>query len=130
MLKIAGPALALVMLSAPAFAQSTVQGSIPADSVTVTHWYKQAVYDPNNSKIGDIDDVLVTKGGQITSLIIGVGGFLGMGEKDVAVPHSAVQTTTKDGKPYLVMHATKDELKNAHGFKYDKDKMSWVADAK
>ena len=35
--------------------------SIPANSVTVNHWYKQNVYDPNENKIGDIKDVLVDK---------------------------------------------------------------------
>jgi hypothetical protein len=48
----------------------------------VTNYYKQAVYDPNESKIADIDDVLVDKSGQITGLIVGVGGFLGAGEKE------------------------------------------------
>jgi hypothetical protein len=60
--------------------------SIPTEGVTVTHWYKQNVYDPNDSKIGEIMDVLVDKSGKATALIVGVGGFLGAGEKDVAVP--------------------------------------------
>ena len=59
-------------------------------------------------------DVIVDKSGKVASLIIGVGGFLGAGEKDVAVPFDAVHVTTKDNnKWYLVMNATKDHLKNA-----------------
>ena len=54
--------------------------------MTVTDWYKQDVYDPNDNKIGEIMDVLVDQSGTITALIVGVGGFLGAGEKDVAVP--------------------------------------------
>jgi hypothetical protein len=100
--------------------------SIPANSVTVTHWYKQNVYDPSDSKVGEIMDVLVDREGKATALIIGVGGFLGMGEKDVAVPFNAVQVTTKDNnKYYLVMNATKDALKSAKGFKYDRNAMTW-----
>src|SRR5712691_1448397 len=101
--------------------------SIPADSATVTHWYKQNVYDPSDNKIGEIMDVLLDKEGKATALIIGVGGFLGAGEKDVAVPFSAVQAKTKDNnKWYLVMNTTKDALKSAKGFKYDRNAMTWV----
>ena len=73
-----------------------ISTSIPASSMTVTHWYKQNVYDPGDNKIGEIMDVLVDREGKITALIVGVGGFLGMGEKDVAVPFNAVQVTSKD----------------------------------
>ena len=65
--------------------------SVPADNVTVTHWYKQNVYDPDDHKIGEIEDVLVDRSGKATALIVGVGGFLCAGEKDVAVPFNAVQ---------------------------------------
>ena len=100
--------------------------SIPGDVFTVTNYYKQDVYDPSNNKIGDIKDVLIDKTGQAKALIIGVGGFIGMGEKDVAVPFDAVKSTTKDNKTYLVMNANKDELKNAAGFTYDRSTTKWV----
>jgi sporulation protein YlmC with PRC-barrel domain len=101
--------------------------SIPANSETITHWYKQSVYDPNDSKIGEIMDVLVDREGKATALIIGVGGFLGMGEKDVVVPFNAVQITNKNNnKWYLVMNSNKDALKNAKGFKYDRSEMKWI----
>jgi len=100
---------------------------IPANSVTVTHWYKQNVYDPGDNKIGEIMDVLVDREGKATALILGVGGFLGIGEKDVAVPFDAVQVTSKDNnKWYLVMNSTKDALKSAKGFKYDRNAMTWM----
>src|ERR1700745_568840 len=104
-----------------------IHTNLPADSVTVTHWYKQNVYDPADNKIGEIMDVLVDRDGKVTALILGVGGFLGMGEKDVAVPFNAVQGTNKhNNKWYLVMNATKDTLKNSKGFKYDRSAMPWV----
>ena len=104
-----------------------ISTSIPASSMTVTHWYKQNVYDPSDNKIGEIMDVLVDRDGRVSALIIGVGGFLGMGEKDVAVPFNAVQVTSKDNnKWYLVMNSTKDALKAAKGFKYDRDVMTWM----
>ena len=101
--------------------------TLPSDAATVTHWYKQAVYDQGNNKIGDIDDVLVDHDGKVVALVIGVGGFLGMGEKHVAVPHNMVRATTKDNnKWYLVMNSTKDAMKSAPGFKYDRSAMVWM----
>jgi hypothetical protein len=43
------------------------------------------VYNEQNEKIGSIKDLMVDKSGNIASAVIGVGGFLGMGERDVAV---------------------------------------------
>ncbi len=104
--------------------------SIPANSVTVTDWYKQNVYDPADSTIGEIKDVLVGQDGRITTLIISVGGFLGAGEKDVATRFNAVKATKKDNKTYLVMNTTKDALKNAPGYKYDRNSTKWMPDNK
>ena len=49
-----------------------ISTSIPASSMTVTHWYKQNVYDPGDNKIGEIMDVLVDRDGKITALIVAV----------------------------------------------------------
>jgi sporulation protein YlmC with PRC-barrel domain len=65
---------------------------------TVTNFYKQNVYDPSDNKIGGVDDILIDKEGRVTAVIIGVGGFLGMGEKDVAVPFSSVRASEKNNK--------------------------------
>jgi sporulation protein YlmC with PRC-barrel domain len=106
--------------------QAQVLNSLPSNATTVTNYYKQNVYDPSDAKIGEIMDVLVGKDGKVDAFIISVGGFLGMGEKDVAVPFTAIHATEKNGKWYLTMNATKDSLKAAHGYKYDKAKATWV----
>jgi len=49
------------------------------------------VYGADNQKIGDIDEVLVGKDGRIQAVVVGVGGFLGIGQKDVAIPYDQVQ---------------------------------------
>jgi sporulation protein YlmC with PRC-barrel domain len=116
------------LLASSAAYSAEMMSSVPSSSKTVSNWYKQDVYDPSNSKIGKIDDVLVSDSGQVSALIVGVGGFLGVGEKDVAVPFSAVKWTAKDNKNYLTMAATKDELKSAPGLKYDSNKTAWVPD--
>jgi len=109
---------------------ATTMTSAPTESWTVTNYYKQAVYDPKNSKIGDIDDVLLDKSGKVTGLVLGVGGFLGAGEKDVIVPFTAVKTTRKNDKWWLTLDETKDDLKSAPGFKYDTASTTWVPDKK
>ena len=110
-----------------AFASETMK-AVPTDGWTVTNYYKQSVYDTKQNKIGSIDDVLLDKQGKVSALIVGVGGFLGMGEKDVAVPFAAVKAEKKDGKWYLTMDETKDSLKTATGYKYDRDKTTWMVD--
>lgn len=49
------------------------------------------VYNEQNERIGDISEVLVNKQGEVEAVVIGVGGFLGIGERDVAVPFNALQ---------------------------------------
>ena len=109
-----------------ATARSSVLTALPSNATTVTNYYKQNVYDPSDSKIGEIVDVLVGNEGRIDAFIVSVGGFLGMDSKDVAIPFSAVRGTNKNGKWYLTMNATKDGLKAAPGYKYDKAKANWV----
>lgn len=129
MKKLALGCVAAVALISSAYAAKTMTAA-PAESWTVTNYYKQNVYDPKESKIGTIDDVLVDKSGKVTGLVVGVGGFLGAGEKDVIVPFTAVKTEKKDDKWYLTLDETKDGMKDAPGFKYDRASTTWVPDKK
>ena len=117
-----------IAFAAPVNAQAI--SSVPAGAVTVTDWYKQNVYTPQNDKIGDIKDVLVDKSGKIDGLVIAVGGFLGVGEKDVIVPFSDVKATMKNDKWYLTIISSNYALKKSKGFKYDSNKTTWVPDNK
>jgi hypothetical protein len=59
---IAAAAISVLSLSASVYAaQDTakVQTAIPQNALTVTDWYKQDVFDPNNNKIGQVKDALV-----------------------------------------------------------------------
>ena len=92
---------ALMTVAAPTFAANDylaaqIQTNLPGEALTVTNWYKQNVYDPNQNRIRDIKDVLVDKSGRFVALIVAVGDFLSAGEKDVAVPFEAVHSTMKD----------------------------------
>jgi sporulation protein YlmC with PRC-barrel domain len=107
-------------------ARAEVLTAIPSNATTVTNYYKQNVYDPSESKVGEIVDVLVSNRGTIDAFIVSVGGFLGIDSKDVAVPFSAVHATEKNGKWWLTMNATKESIKAAPGYKYDKAKANWI----
>ena len=117
------------MLATPAFAADTLS-SLPPESWTVTNYYKQDVYDKGQNKVGKIDDVLIDKSGKITALIVGVGGFLGAGEKDVALPFSAVTSEKKNDKWWLTVDTSKDSLKKAAGYKYDSSTTTWKPENK
>ena len=49
------------------------------------------VVSANNESIGDINDVILGRDGRIMATVVGVGGFLGIGEKDVAVPFASLE---------------------------------------
>ncbi|RTL62891.1 MAG: PRC-barrel domain containing protein [Hyphomicrobiales bacterium] len=133
-----GLSVAALLLATPAFAQTTTPGTtaadskavstIPAQSMALSDWYKQSVYDNGNNKIGDINDVLIDQQQKASLAVIGVGGFLGIGEKNVAVPFDNIKRTVRDGKVYLTMDANKDALKAAQGLRYDRVTNSWAPD--
>jgi hypothetical protein len=50
----------------------------------------------DTDKIGDINEVIVDRMGQIQAVVIGVGGFLGIGEKDVAIPFNQIEWRTSE----------------------------------
>jgi len=54
------------------------------------------VISANNESIGDINDVIVDRNGQAVAAVVGVGGFLGIGEKDVAVPFKSIEFATRE----------------------------------
>lgn len=90
-----------------------------ADQWLATKFKGTDVIGSNNEKVGDVTDLLIDQNGRIVAYIVGVGGFLGIGQKDVALAPAAFQvqpaTDREDLKLRLAM--TRDELKNAPEFK-------------
>jgi sporulation protein YlmC with PRC-barrel domain len=98
------------------------------------------VIGPDNAQVGSVNDMLFDKNGKILGLIVGVGGFLGIGEKSVAIDMSAFQAVPSDTgsattgaagggamsgsndptATKLKVTWTKDQLKNAPDFQYYK----------
>jgi sporulation protein YlmC with PRC-barrel domain len=100
--------------------------TLPTHATAISNWYDQNVYDPQENKIGEIKDMLLDEEGRIQAVIVSVGGFLGMGEKDIAVPFDAVAAAQRDNKWWLTMNATKDNLRTAPGFRFDRSKHAWT----
>ncbi|SJZ82558.1 PRC-barrel domain-containing protein [Consotaella salsifontis] len=76
----------------------------------------------DSDDFGEIDDLVVSSNGQVDAAVIGVGGFLGIGEKDVAVPFERVAFNRTDNNELTgVLQATKDQLKSAPEFDDDRD---------
>jgi sporulation protein YlmC with PRC-barrel domain len=64
-------------------------------------------------RIGDVNDVVLGPNGNADAVIIGVGGFLGIGEKDVAVDFDRVSWVDRDGDRWIIIQATKEDLEAA-----------------
>src|ERR1700694_1109588 len=75
---------------------------VPGDTSAVSTYYKRNVYDAADEKIGDITDLIMGYDGRISTAVIAVGGFLGIGEKEVAVPFGSLHVKKKDNSWYLV----------------------------
>ena len=78
------------------------------------------VIGADNEKIGDVSDMLFDKSGKIEAFVVSVGGFLGMGAKDVALAPAAFQVVAgdkaKNESDKLRLSMTKDQLKQAANF--------------
>jgi sporulation protein YlmC with PRC-barrel domain len=78
------------------------------------------VIGSDDKKIGDVSDILFDKGGKIEAYVVGVGGFLGIGAKDVALAPNAFQIVpgdkSKNESDKLRLSMTQDELKQAANF--------------
>ncbi|AZO45638.1 PRC-barrel domain containing protein [Mesorhizobium sp. M7D.F.Ca.US.005.01.1.1] len=90
-----------------------------ADGSLVTKIIGADVYDSaadNAEKIGDVKDIVLSKDGKAKYIIIGVGGFLGLGEKNVAYDFSKAEWVEKKGERWLVAKTTKEDLQAQQDF--------------
>lgn len=75
------------------------------------------VYSGTDENLGKIVDILATDDGQVKAVVIGVGGFLGIGRKDVAVAPTTLERVKTDKDVKLVLATSKEELNAAPEFK-------------
>ena len=90
-----------------------------ADQWLATKFKGTDVIGSNNEKIGDVNDLLIDQQGRIVAYIVGVGGFLGIGQKDVALAPASFQVQPASDREELKLKLamTRDDLKNAPEFK-------------
>ena len=89
----------------------------PADQWLASQFIGQAVSNAAGEAIGDINDLLFDKSGKIANVVIGVGGFLGIGEKNVAIPYSALAITADaNGKRVIKAALSRERLHTAPDF--------------
>jgi PRC-barrel domain protein len=94
-------------------------GKQTADQWLASKFKGTDVIGADNHKIGDVGDILFDKDAKAVAYIIGVGGFLGIGSKDVALDPKAFEVVPGDhgmADAKLKLAMTKDELKNAPAF--------------
>src|SRR4051794_2300634 len=102
-----GGLLAAALLSSTAFAQTSTTPSTSAPPAATkadvgtpqlsgTHWRASKligvnIYNEQNEKLGDISEIILDKEGKVLGYVIGVGGFLGMGQHDILVEPSKIK---------------------------------------
>jgi sporulation protein YlmC with PRC-barrel domain len=128
-------ALTAALLATSAVAQTTTPGTAPSGAPSDTRaanpaptqeakgpwhvrdFFRSAVYNMAGERIGDVNDIQIDESGKVTAVVIGVGGFLGIGEKEVSMPMDQVKRMVhSDGKTYFTVNANKDQLKAAPEF--------------
>ncbi|MCC0025752.1 MAG: PRC-barrel domain-containing protein [Zhengella sp.] len=77
---------------------------------------RQTAMMDNYDNVGDVNDVVMGQDGQAEAVVIGVGGFLGIGEKNVAVDFDKLSWVDRDGERWLMISATREELEAAPSF--------------
>ena len=134
-------AIGVLMISGGLAQQSNKGGDAPkfisaqnSDQWVFSKFKGSDVIGPNNEVIGGVNDMLFDKSGKILGMVVGVGGFLGLGQKNVAIDMSAFEpvpaasassqapvTGSKDPTNIKLKVAwTKEELQRAPDFQYFK----------
>ena len=97
--------------------ETQMKSKAPTQEVTgawnAKDFMSSRVYNMSGERIGDVNDILVNDG-RITAIVIGVGGFLGIGEKEVSLkPDQVKRMVHSDGKTYFTVNTTKEQLQAA-----------------
>jgi sporulation protein YlmC with PRC-barrel domain len=94
-----------------------------ADQMRASKLIGTKVVNTANETIGDVNEIVLGKDGTVAAVIIGVGGFLGVGESEVGVNFKSFRMTRdQNNNLVLIMDATKDSLKAAPQWRWEMDK--------
>ena len=87
-----------------------------SDQISASALLNENVVNAANETIGDVNDLLLDKNGKVASVIVGVGGFLGMGEKNVALNFDQIKFTNNGNDLVVTSDATKETLQSAPAY--------------
>jgi sporulation protein YlmC with PRC-barrel domain len=111
---------AAVAFTAPAWAADPPSGAasttMQSSQIDAQKLLGQTVKNNADESLGKIDSVILDKDGKAAAVVVGVGGFLGMGEHDVALPWSSLRIT--DNGREVHGNFTKDQLKAMPAYKF------------
>ena len=140
-------AIAALLITAPAFAQTTPPAtpspattppaassqngnlfySHQANEMRASKLIGATVRNNANESIGEINELILDKDGKIAAVVVGVGGFLGIGEREVALDYKSLtikrdpNAMTEAGATTVMVNATKDGLKAAPAWTWNRD---------
>jgi sporulation protein YlmC with PRC-barrel domain len=95
------------------------QSQVSADGQLASNLIGENVYNStadDATKVGDVNDLVLSKDGQVEAIVIGVGGLLGIGEKDVAIDFKTIEWAERNGDRWIVIQANADQLKELPDF--------------
>ena len=95
--------------------QPLLLAATTADAVDSTNLVGKTVVDSQGKTLGKIDGVLIDAAGKVKFVVVGVGGFLGIGEKDVALRWDQLEVQSDDR---LVANLTKEQLTTMPGYRF------------
>ncbi|MGH6620937.1 MAG: PRC-barrel domain-containing protein [Alphaproteobacteria bacterium] len=88
------------------------------DMMRASKFIGETVRNGKGEKIGSVDDLILNRGDRILYAVISVGGFLGVGDRLVAVPFEALEFGAKDVEGVVIYDTTKEQLKAEPAFTY------------
>jgi len=77
------------------------------------------VRNNQNESVGEVEDLIMDKSGAVKAAIVSVGGFLGIGERWVAVHYESLAIQPDGANLRVALNTTRDQLKGAPEFKYE-----------
>jgi sporulation protein YlmC with PRC-barrel domain len=107
---------ALFAIAAYAADESAFKEKQTAGEWRMATYLGAPIYSAAGEKMGGVYDVLFDRTGKIQTVVIGVGGFLGLGEKRVAVPFEVVTYTEENNERRIVVPLTKEALQSAPAY--------------
>jgi PRC-barrel domain len=114
--------LTIAQTNAPATKPATTNAMTVSeqgtDQVLASKLVGATIYSPSDEKVGNIQYLVMNKSGQVDAVVVGVGGFLGIDKKDVALTFSSLNVTydVDNSVKKITANVTKESMKSAPAY--------------